>query len=150
MELLYLDLETFSEADLKKVGSYAYAEHPSTEILLAIYAIDDGEVHCWDCTADDKMPDDLKRALRQVQRHKAKIVGQNFLMFDRLVIKNVWGIELDPRDIIDTMICAFRHSLPGSLAALCEVLQIDEDLAKDKRGKALINRFSKPTPKLSL
>ncbi|QJQ80429.1 DNA polymerase I [Salmonella phage vB_SenTO17] len=147
MELLYLDLETFSEADLKKVGSYAYAEHPSTEILLAIYAIDDDDVHCWDCSADDKMPDDLKQALRQVQRHKAKIVGQNFLMFDRLVIKNVWGIELDPRDIIDTMICAFRHSLPGSLAALCEVLQIDEDLAKDKRGKALINRFSKPTPK---
>ncbi|UNY50571.1 DNA polymerase [Salmonella phage PhiSTP2] len=147
MELLYLDLETFSEADLKKVGSYAYAEHPSTEILLAIYAIDDGEVHCWDCTDGSRMPDELRRALRQVQRHKAKVVGQNFLMFDRLVIKNVWGIELDPRDIIDTMICAFRHSLPGSLAALCEVLQIDEDLAKDKRGKALINRFSKPTPK---
>lgn len=147
MELLYLDLETFSEADLKKVGSYAYAEHPSTEILLAIYAVDDGDVHCWDCTADDKMPDELRRALRQVQRHKAKIVGQNFLMFDRLVIKNVWGIELDPRDIIDTMVCAFRHSLPGSLAGLCEVLQIDEDLAKDKSGKALINRFSKPTPK---
>lgn len=147
MELLYLDLETFSEADLKKVGSYAYAEHESTEILLAIYAIDDGEVHCWDCTDGSRMPDELRRALRQVQRHKAKVVGQNFLMFDRLVIKNVWGIELDPRDIIDTMICAFRHSLPGSLAALCEVLQIDEDLAKDKRGKALINRFSKPTPK---
>lgn len=144
---LYLDLETFSEADLKKVGSYAYAEHPSTEILLALYAIDDGDVHCWDCTADDKMPDELRRALRQVQRHKAKIVGQNFLMFDRLVIKNVWGIELDPRDIIDTIVCAFRHSLPGSLAGLCEVLQIDEDLAKDKSGKALINRFSKPTPK---
>ena len=147
MELFYLDLETFSEADLKKVGSYAYAEHPSTEILLAIYAIDDGEVHCWDCTDGSRMPDELRRALRQVQRHKAKIVGQNFLMFDRLVIKNVWGMELDPRDIIDTMVCAFRHSLPGSLAGLCEVLQIDEDLAKDKSGKALINRFSKPTPK---
>ncbi|ATE85590.1 DNA polymerase [Salmonella enterica subsp. enterica serovar Infantis] len=147
MELLYLDLETFSEADLKKVGSYAYAEHPSTEILLAIYAIDDGDVHCWDCTDGSRMPDELRRALRQVQRHKAKIVGQNFLMFDRLVIKNVWGIELNPRDIIDTMVCAFRHSLPGSLAGLCEVLQIDEDLAKDKSGKALINRFSKPTPK---
>ncbi|EPV9997240.1 DNA polymerase [Salmonella enterica subsp. enterica serovar Kentucky] len=147
MNLLYLDLETFSEADLKKVGSYAYAEHPSTEILLAIYAIDDGDVHCWDCTDGSRMPDELRRALRQVQRHKAKIVGHNFLMFDRLVIKNVWGMELDPRDIIDTMVCAFRHSLPGSLAGLCEVLQIDEDLAKDKSGKALINRFSKPTPK---
>ena len=147
MELLYLDLETFSEADLKKVGSYAYAEHPSTEILLAIYAIDDGDVHYWDCTDGSRMPDELRLALRQVQHHKAKIVGQNFLMFDRLVIKNVWGMELDPRDIIDTMVCAFRHSLPGSLAGLCEVLQIDEDLAKDKSGKALINRFSKPTPK---
>lgn len=144
---LYLDLETFSEADLKKVGSYAYAEHESTEILLAIYAFDDGPVSCWDCTDGSRMPDDLRRGLRQVQRHKAKIVGQNFLMFDRLVIKNCWDMELDPRDIIDTMVCAFRHSLPGSLAGLCEVLQIDEDLAKDKSGKALINRFSKPTPK---
>nr|DAQ12120.1 MAG TPA: DNA polymerase I [Caudoviricetes sp.] len=147
MELLYLDLETFSEADLKKCGSYSYAEHPSTEILLALYAIDDEPPKCWDCTAEDKMPDDLKHALRQVQRHKAKVVMHNGNMFDRLVIKKVWDIELDPRDIIDTMVCAFRHSLPGSLAGLCEVLQIDEDLAKDKSGKALINRFSKPTPK---
>lgn len=144
---LYLDLETFSEADLKKVGSYAYAEHPSTEILLALYAFDDGPVQCWDCTNGSRMPKDLRKGLRQVMRHKAKIVGQNFLMFDRLVIKNVWDMDLDPRDIIDTMVCAFRHALPGSLAGLCEVLQIDEELAKDKSGKALINRFSKPTPK---
>lgn len=144
---LYLDLETFSEADLKKVGSYAYAEHPSTEILLAIYAIDDGPVRCWDCTDDSPMPEELRKALRHVRRHKAKIVGQNFLMFDRLVIRNCWDMELDPRDILDTMVMAFRHSLPGSLAGLCEVLQIDETLAKDKSGKALIQRFSKPTPK---
>ena len=147
INLLFLDLETFSEADLKKCGSYSYAEHPSTEILLALYAIDDEPPKCWDCAAEDKMPDDLKQALRQVQRHKAKVVMHNGNMFDRLVIKNVWDMELDPRDIIDTMVCAFRHSLPGSLAGLCEVLQIDEDLAKDKSGKALINRFSKPTPK---
>lgn len=144
---LYLDLETFSEADLKKVGSYAYAEHPSTEILLALYAFDYGEVQCWDCTDGSRMPEELRKALRHVQRGRAKIVGQNFLMFDRLVIKNCWDMELDPRNIIDTMVCAFRHSLPGSLAGLCEVLQIDEELAKDKAGKALINRFSKPTPK---
>lgn len=144
---LFLDLETFSEAELKKCGSYAYAEHPSTEILLALYALDDGDVQCWDCTDGSPMPEELRKALRHVMRHNAKIVGANFLMFDRLVIKHVWGLEIDTRDIIDTMVCAFRHSLPGSLAALCEVLQIDEDLAKDKSGKALIQRFSKPTPK---
>lgn len=144
---LYLDTETFSEAELKKVGSYAYAEHPSTDILLCSYAIDEGEAKVWDTTDGSRMPEELSKALRAVRRHKAKLVMQNGLMFDRLVMREVWGIEVGPSDIIDTMVCAFRHSLPGSLAGLCEVLQIDEENAKDKRGKALIQRFCKPTPK---
>lgn len=147
MELLFLDTETFSPVDLKKSGSYAYAEHPETEILICSYAIDDGPAKVWDCTDGSRMPDDLKYALRQVRRHKAKLVMQNGLMFDRLVIRNCWDMNIDPRDILDTMVLAFRHSLPGSLAMQCEVLQIDESQAKDKRGKALIQRFCKPTPK---
>lgn len=147
IEHLFLDTETFSPVDLKKSGSYAYAEHPETEILICSYAIDDGPAQVWDCTDGSRMPDDLKAALRQVRRHKAKLVMQNGLMFDRLVMRNCWGYDIDPRDIIDTMVCAFRHSLPGSLAMQCEVLQIDDSLAKDKRGKALIQRFCKPTPK---
>lgn len=147
MELLFLDTETFSPVDLKKSGSYAYAEHPETEILICSYAIDDGPAQVWDCTCVEKMPDDLKAALRQVRRHKAKLVMANGLMFDRLVMRNCWDMDIDPRDILDTMVMAFRHSLPGSLAMQCEVLQIDDSLAKDKRGKALIQRFCKPTPK---
>lgn len=147
MELLFLDTETYSPVDLKKSGSYAYAEHPETEILICSYALDDGPVQVWDCTDGSRMPDDLKAALRQVRRHKAKLVMQNGLMFDRLVVRNCWGMDIDPRDILDTMVMAFRHSLPGSLAMQCEVLQIDDSLAKDKRGKALIQRFCKPTPK---
>lgn len=147
IEYLFLDTETFSPVDLKKSGSYAYAEHPETEILICSYAIDDGPAQVWDCTDGGRMPDDLKAALRQVRRHKAKLVGANFLMFDRLVIRNCWDMDIDPRDILDTMVMAFRHSLPGSLAMQCEVLQIDDSLAKDKRGKALIQRFCKPTPK---
>ena len=147
MELLFLDTETFSPVDLKKSGSYAYAEHPETEILICSYAVDDSPAQVWDCTDGSRMPDDLKSALRQVRRHKAKLVMANGLMFDRLVIRNCWDMDIDPRDILDTMIIAFRHSLPGSLAMQCEVLQIDDSLAKDKRGKALIQRFCKPTPK---
>lgn len=147
IEYLFLDTETFSPVDLKKSGSYAYAEHPETEILICSYAIDEGPAQVWDCTDGSRMPDDLKAALRQVRRHKAKLVGANFLMFDRLVMRNCWDMDIDPRDILDTMVMAFRHSLPGSLAMQCEVLQIDDSLAKDKRGKALIQRFCKPTPK---
>lgn len=149
MSYLFLDFETFSEADLKKVGSYAYAEHPTTEVLICTYAFDDEPVQVWDCTDGSDMPGDLHRALRRLVKpnSRIKIVGHNFLMFDRLIMKRCWDFDIPVSNTIDTMIWAFRHALPGSLDALCEVLVVSADNAKDKRGKALIQRFSKPTPK---
>lgn len=149
MSYLFLDFETFSEADLKKVGSYAYAEHPTTEVLICTYAFDDEPVQVWDCTDGSDMPGDLHRALRRLVKpnSRIKMVWHNGSMFDRLVMKHCWGFDIPVSNTIDTMIWAFRHALPGSLDALCEVLGVSADNAKDKRGKALIQRFSKPTPK---
>ncbi|QBZ71290.1 DNA polymerase [Raoultella phage RP180] len=149
MSYLYLDFETFSEAYLKKVGSYAYAEHPSTEVLICTYAFDDEPVRVWDCTDGSDMPGDLHRALRRLVKpnSRIKMVWHNGSMFDRLIMKHCWGFDIPVSNTIDTMIWAFRHALPGSLDALCEVLGVSADNAKDKRGKALIQRFSKPTPK---
>ena len=130
MSYLFLDFETFSEADLKKVGSYVYAEHPSTEVLICTYAFDDEPVQVWDCTDGSDMPGDLHRALRRLVKpnSRIKMVWHNGSMFDRLIMKHCWGFDVPVSNTIDTMIWAFRH-------------------AKDKRGKALIQRFSKPTPK---
>lgn len=144
---LFLDTETFSGVDLKKVGAYAYAEHPTTEIMICTYAIDEGRVQTWDCTESPTMPRELRKALRRVSRKKAKIVMANGLLFDRLVIREKWGIDLPVCQIEDTMIMAFRHALPGSLDMQCQVLGVDAEHAKDKAGKALIKRFCKPTPK---
>ena len=147
--LLYLDFETYSDIDLKKVGSYAYAEHPSTEVLICTYAFDDEPVQVWDCTDGSDMPGDLHRALRRLVKpnSRIKMAWHNGSMFDRLIMKHCWGFDIPVSNTIDTMIWAFRHALPGSLDALCEVLGVSADNAKDKRGKALIQRFSKPTPK---
>ena len=149
MSYLFLDFETFSEADLKKVGSYAYAEHPTTEVLICTYAFDDEPVQAWDCTDSSDMPGDLHRALRRLVKpnSRIKMVWHNGSMFDRPIMKHCWGFDIPVSNTIDTMIWAFRHALPGSLDALCEVLGVSADNAKDKRGKALIQRFSKPTPK---
>lgn len=149
---LFIDHESFSAADLKKQGSYAYAEHPTTEIMLTTYAFDDGPVYCYDATDGGPMPRDLRLALRMFAKGYTgddgpRMVGANYLMFDRLLLRECWGYDITPRNIIDTMVLAFRHALPGSLAAQCEVLGVSEDLAKDKAGKALIQRFCKPTPK---
>lgn len=149
MSYLFLDFETFSEADLKKVGSYAYAEHPTTEVLICTYAFDDEPVQVWDYTDGSDMPGDLHRALRRLVKpnSRIKMVWHNGGLFDRLIMKHCWGFDIPVSNTIDTMIWAFRHALPGSLDALCEVLGVSADNAKDKRGKALIQRFSKPTPK---
>ena len=53
---LLIDHGSFSAADLKKCGAYAYAEHPTTEIMLTTYAFDDGQVYCYYATDGSPMP----------------------------------------------------------------------------------------------
>lgn len=36
---IHLDFESYSKVDLTKIGVYKYADHPSTDVLLASYAI---------------------------------------------------------------------------------------------------------------
>lgn len=60
IQKLWADLETFSETPIKN-GTYRYAE--DSEIMLFLYAFDDGEVQCWDLTTGDPMPKDLEWAL---------------------------------------------------------------------------------------
>jgi DNA polymerase len=44
----HIDIETYSEAPLKKTGVYKYAEHPSTEVLVVCYRFGHtGPVHTW-------------------------------------------------------------------------------------------------------
>ena len=44
---LHRDYETRSNANLPKVGVDKYAADPSTEVLCAAYAVDDGPVQLW-------------------------------------------------------------------------------------------------------
>lgn len=47
------------------------------------------------------------------------------------------------------MVQALAHGLPGALGALCEVLGVPQDKAKDTEGKSLIQLLCKPRPKNS-
>lgn len=149
---VFIDHETFNELDLKKVGSYAYAAHPSAEIMLTSFAFGDEPVEVHDATSGIVLPSELKNLLRFLHRKPGKkgnpkLIGANYLMFDRLILEACWGFRIDPRDILDTRVLAYRLSLPGGLDEQCLALGITEEFAKDKRGKQLIQRFCKPTPK---
>ena len=61
MRILSIDLETFSEVDIKKSGLYRYAEN--SEILLFAYAWDDDPVQVIDFAQGEELPDNVLEAL---------------------------------------------------------------------------------------
>jgi hypothetical protein len=66
--------------------------------------------------------------------------------FDRTVLAR-HNVRVPVARIADTMVQALAHGLPGSLGQLCDILGVPVDKAKDKRGKKLIQLFTKPRPK---
>jgi DNA polymerase len=140
MTICFSDLETANEEPITS-GSYKYAE--TVRVQLWAYAFDDGPVHVWDVDAGEPMPRDLRDALED---QKVIFCWHN-QSFDRIQIKHGLGIDLPPDRIVDTMVLAYMHGLPGSLAQLCDIFKLPEDLAKQKRGKQLVQMFCKPGAK---
>lgn len=143
MNILWLDCETYSDVPIRN-GTHAYAE--SVEIILVAWAINNGKVNVWDRTNSEVIPELLYQALTN---SSVEIWAHNS-HFDRTVLRHAMP-ELAPpvERWRDTMVQALAHSLPGALGALCEVLGVPQDKAKDKEGKALIQLFCKPRPKNS-
>ncbi|MFT4465941.1 MAG: DNA polymerase [Sodalis sp. (in: enterobacteria)] len=127
-----------------KCGTHRYAE--DAEVLLFAWAIGDSPVNVWDLTTGDPVPDALSAALDDPQ---VMTVWHNGGMFDAVVLQHALGIDIPLERIHDTMVQAYAHSLPGSLDALCEVLNVPTDQTKDKTGSQLIKLFCKPRPKTS-
>ncbi len=136
---LWGDLETFSDVPITS-GVHRYAER--AEVLLFAWAIDNGPVHVEDLTAPGAaLPAELREALADPL---CEVWFQNS-HFDRTVLRHALpSICPPPARWRDTMVQAMAHGLPGALGALCEVLRVPSDKAKDKAGKALIQLFCKP------
>jgi DNA polymerase bacteriophage-type len=138
MSVLYLDLETYCTVNIRH-GAYRYAEE--AEVLLVALAVDNAPVDVWE--TQDKP--DWREALREAVEAADTVVIHNS-NFDRTVLREQ-GINIPVEKIVDTMVLALQHSLPGALGQLCDVLNVPQDKAKDKAGKKLIHLFTKPCPK---
>ncbi|EPK0080770.1 DNA polymerase [Klebsiella aerogenes] len=141
--ILWGDLETYCEIPINN-GTHAYAE--GVEVMLFAWAIDDEPVSVWDLTAGEPIPSRLRKVIADPDT----ILFFHNSHFDRTVLRHAMP-ELAPpvERWRDTMVQALAHSLPGALGALCEVLGVPQDKAKDKEGKSLIQLFCKPRPKNS-
>lgn len=147
MTTLWLDLETYSECDLRVHGTHRYAEHPSTEIMVAQWAWDDGEPIVVDCTGPIDDWAVLEGLKYRLESDPTVIVVAHNSVFDRTLIRNVWGVDVPVERWRDSMVKAYAHGMPGALEKVGAALGVEEHEAKDRRGKELIQLFCKPRPK---
>ena len=139
-DLLYLDFETYSETDIAKCGSFRYAEDPAFEILLLAYGFNDDPIQVVDLASGEPWPDDFLSGLHNPAVTK---VAHN-AAFERYAILKGLGVYSPPEQWFDTMHLVNQCGLPASLDAAGKALELPEDAAKMKEGKALIRYFCLP------
>ncbi len=118
MTRVYFDFETRSCADLKKVGSAAYARDPSTGITTCVFRHEDGGQVVWAPGCTFALPGtiggpDLPLAVRKWVERGFTFVAHNCEMFDALI----WRAKIPgpvPR-FADTIHQARLCGLPGKL-----------------------------------
>ena len=138
--ILWGDIETCSEINLKIHGASRYAEHPSTRIQIFTYAFDGGPVHLWNLEEGEEMPLDLWAAFKDPD----VILWFHNSFFDRTLIEQKLGIVLPIERWRCSMAMALSHGLPARLGDLCTVLGLPEDKAKVKDGRRLVLKFCQP------
>lgn len=153
---LSIDLETFSDVDLKKCGVYKYAESPDFEILLFGVSVDGGEVTVYDLASGATVPEDIIQALAD----DSVIKWAYNASFERVCL-SVWlrrnypqyfssySIEedtvrnyLDPTSWRCSLVWSAYMGLPLSLDGIGKVLKLENQ--KMAEGKALIRYFCVP------
>lgn len=137
--ITFLDFETFSYADLKAIGTYRYAEEPSTEALCYAITVDDAPVSI--CVPDGdgvlRFPGDIP----------GKIVAHN-IEFERNILRHKFGIDVPLEQWVDTAALAQRMSLPRKLTDLATFFGLDTTAKKEAntgRKEDSVCRPRKPT-----
>lgn len=153
---LSIDVETFSDVDLKKCGVYKYASSPNFEILLFGVSVDGSEVTVYDLASGDTVPEEIIRALSD----DSVIKWAYNASFERVCL-SVWlrrnypqyfssySIEedtvrnyLDPSSWRCSLVWGAYMGLPLSLEGIGKVLKLENQ--KMAEGKALIRYFCVP------
>ena len=153
---LSIDLETYSDYDLKKCGVYKYASSPNAELLLFGYSVNNGPVEVIDVARGEKIPEEILKALTD----DSIIKWAYNASFERIFL-SVWlkrnypeyfvsysipedtvGNYLDPSAWRCSLVWGAYMGLPLSLKGIGAVLKLDEQ--KMTEGADLIRYFCVP------
>lgn len=141
---LHLDWETRSACDLKRAGVYAYAAHPTTDILCAAYCVESdnatGPVQLW------QMGEPMPAVFQQAINEQWEIWAHN-AQFEREIWLGVATRKYRwPAPKFDQWVCtaaaAAAMALPRDLDGAAAALGVQE--RKDALGHRLMMQVSQP------
>ncbi|MBC2207436.1 DNA polymerase [Listeria booriae] len=135
-KVLRIDIETYSNRDIRDCGTYAYAEG-DFEIILLAYAYGSDEVQVVDLTMEE-IPDQVLADLTNPDVIKTAHNAN----FERTCLAKWYEREMPPEQWRCTMIHGSYLGLPASLDMMSQALKLAQE--KDKEGKALIRYFCMP------
>jgi len=140
--ILWGDTETRSECNLPVSGSYNYAQHPSTQLILFNWAFDDEDVDEWWPSCGKPFPDCVKQHIRDGGQLRFHNAGFDRLIFEYVVCPD-YGV---PTPRIEQWYCTAAQSrancAPGSLEDAGRFM--GASMKKDHRGKQLIRQLCIP------
>ena len=135
--ILSLDLETYSDIELKSCGMYKYVEG-DFHILLLAYAFNDDPVKIVDLASGEEIPKEVIDAIFDDNIIKIAWNAQ----FERTCLSKYFGVQLSPDSWQCSMVLSASLSLPLALEDAAKVLKVSEQ--KDKEGERLIKYYSVP------
>ncbi len=139
---LSIDLETYSDVDIKKSGAHAYVQRPDFQILLNSYCFwgEMSEPEVLDFSHGSVLPQGFIDALfdPNVIKHAYNAT------FEYLCFCRALGVELPRDQWRDTMLHSLYCGYPASLDAAGKAIGLSEDKQKLATGKALIRYFCNP------
>lgn len=137
---LSIDLETYSDVNLKKAGLYRYVQSPAFEILLFAYSFDGAPTQVIDMAQGEKIPLEVIHALTDPQCLKHAYNAA----FEWYCLSKYMGAQLPLSQWRDTMLHGLYAGYTAGLDATGRALGIPEDKQKLTTGKALIRYFCVP------
>lgn len=140
--MLTIDCETKSEADLLKVGAWAYSEHPTTEVICVCWGVGSQPIQEWwpGKNPTDDIPPDLAEAIAIGTLIEAHNVAFEYSIWANILHKRYGWPMPTIKQLRDTMATACYFALPAGLDELLKVLGYP---GKNPDGKRLISKYSK-------
>lgn len=138
----FLPLPYAKVKGLPCVGTAAYSEHDSTQVLCLAYNLKDGEGPKLCVPSLNHFPQDLFEYIAQGKLIESWNILFEKWIWDNVCVKKYGWPELPLYQLRCAMAKARAFNLPGSLAKAAEIL--NKDNKKDKQGARLIKKFSIP------